>query len=307
MLMKIQSLGKLTGLCLLYGFLSTNAFAQQAQRSMQAWQDSLQTISQHIFTTQVEPERIEQNFVFVKTLVSALQTSHSFDFKFPELKTISILESPDQKFRVFSWNIRLHDDSYLYYGAIQWKTQDGALKLVPLLDKTFEIAQADLQQLPPSNWYGAQYYELIKHANSYILLGWKGHNAQVTQKVIEVLNISGDQVVFGKNIFADEPSLCRKIFNYTKQASMLLLYQAKSKQIVFDHLVPADPSLLGQFQYYGPDLSYDSYRLQGEQLQLKSNIDFTNPVHSREAEFIDPQAGPPSQRSGLFEFEYRNN
>ncbi|MGH2623157.1 MAG: hypothetical protein ACRDE7_05800, partial [Sphingobacterium sp.] len=201
-------------------------YSQVSKLNINQWQDSLAHLGKAVFSGLSEPQRIEKNFNFVKTLVSALKEKESFKFEFDQLAMISIVNSPDQKFRIFSWNVPLDDGSYLYYGAIQFHTPDGNLKLIPLLDKTFEINHINEAITSPEEWYGAQYYSIIKLAeNSYALLGWKGHHHDYSIKVIEILTIvESGELQFGKNVFTDNTKISRKIFQYTSQASMYLHY-----------------------------------------------------------------------------------
>jgi len=271
-------------------FIGLQAFSQTSEHSkMRVWEDSLKSLGEGIFQIPAEPERLTNNFTFVKTLVAALKESHSFDYDFSTLKMISIIESPSKDFRIFSWNVPLDDGSYLYYGSIQWKTADGSLKLIPLLDKTFEIQDAEQVALSADNWYGAQYYEIIPlTTNQYVLLGWKGHTPHYTQKVIEIINIEGTNVRFGAPVFSDAPSLHRKIFRYTRQASMILKHEAVPQRLVFDHLVPADPNLKGNYKYYGPDLSYDAYEIKEGKLIFQSDVTYMNPIRGDEDQFLAP-------------------
>ncbi len=280
---------------------SSIAQGQSNVVKLEVWQDSLASLGSAMFSRLSEPERMQKNFTFVKTLVSALKEKESYQFSFPKLKMISILSSPDQKFRVFSWNLPLDDGSFLYYGAIQFPSKNGQLQLVPLLDKTFEIKDPLTTQVQSNSWYGAQYYDIQKlDANGYVLLGWKGHHADYTQKVIEILEIKGEKSVsFGKNVFTDDQKLMRKIFNYTRQASMYLKYNTELRRYEFDHLVPADSKLKGNFKYYGPDLSYDAYYLEDGRLRFKDDIEINNPVRGDEDRFLAPNRKEIKKESGF--------
>jgi hypothetical protein len=50
------------------------------------------------------------------------------------------------------------------------------------------------------------------------------------------------------------------MFEYASEVSMSLKYNASRKQIIFSHLAPNTPDQMmeGQFQYYGPDGSFDA-------------------------------------------------
>jgi len=53
------------------------------------------------------------------------------------------------------------------------------------------------------------------------------------------------------------------MFQYAGEVSMSLKYNSSRKQIVFSHLAPntPDPTLENQFQYYGPDGSFDALEM----------------------------------------------
>jgi hypothetical protein len=256
-------------------FLCSISFGQNLQK-MQVWQDSLYKIGQNVFAQTAEVERIESNFLFVKTLVSALKEPNSYFYDFHKLNMISAVRSPDDSFRIFTWNVPLQDGSYLYYGSIQFKS--GTLKLIPLLDKTFEIADIHTNELNNSVWYGAQYYEIVPfRPNQYLLLGWKGHDAIVSKKVIEVLTIDPQgKVKLGATIFSDKPKITRKIFTYAKQATMLLQYNKNDKRIEFDHLIPLEG---GKKDQNVPDMSHDAYVLRKSDLVLQEDITILNLEH----------------------------
>lgn len=266
---------------------------------MNSWQDSLVILSQHMFGAVSEAERLENNFKFVKALVSSLKETNAYFFKYEKLKSISILNAPDNSFRIFSWNIPLEDGSYLYYGSIQHK--GPSIKLTPLLDKTFEIIDANIEVLKPNTWFGAQYYDMIQlNPKQFVLLGWKGHHTEYSMKVIDILTINpNSEITFGAKVFSDQIDNTRKIFSYTRQASMYLKYNSSNKQIEFDHIAPADPSLVGNYKYYGPDLSYDAYHIQGNKLKLIEDIVLQNDTRSDDDNYINPLKPKKNKKSGL--------
>ena len=102
-------------------------------RQLNTFQDSLANLSKTFVNDQNDLERKNANYLFIKTLVSALKIPNSFLYPFDSVKSISILNSPDNKFRIFSWPVMNNDGSYRFYGAIQMNT-GGALKLYPLED-----------------------------------------------------------------------------------------------------------------------------------------------------------------------------
>ncbi len=255
----------------------TNLTFGQNLQKMQIWQDSLFQLGQKVFSNTSEAERIESNFLFVKTLVSALKEPNSYYFDFEKLNVISCLRSPDNNFRIFSWNVPLHDGSYLFYGSMQLKS--GDLKLIPLLDKTFEIKDVNKESLESSMWYGAQYYEIIPFTkNQYLLLGWKGHQSEYTHKVIEVLNILPNNIIqFGAPVFSEDKSIFRKIFSYDRNATMFVKYNKTKNRIEFDNLVAIDSSKGKNYKKLVPDLSHNGYEIRNGKLYFVENIEALNP------------------------------
>jgi hypothetical protein len=70
---------------------------------------------------------------------------------------------------------------------------------------------------------------------------------------------------------------------------MLLRYVPEQKLIVFDHLAPPDPKLKNQKDTYGPDLSYDGYRLENEKWVFRENLDMRNVPNAHDVEYVDPK------------------
>src|SRR5690606_23116020 len=117
-------------------------------------EDSLAKLGYTRYNESSEPERLAANFTFVKTLVSALKTPHSYAFPFDSLGMVSILKSPDDRFRIFSWHIQMNDGSYLFYRTIKQNTPDGSLKMYPLHEKTYENEKPEKAVTAQGNWYG---------------------------------------------------------------------------------------------------------------------------------------------------------
>ncbi len=290
-------------LCGLFVLLNGGSvYAQQdGWQKMQLLQDSLSKLGYTMYNEPSEPERLDANFTFVKTLVAALKEPYSYRFPFDSLHMVSILGAPDDSFRVFSWHIQLNDGSYLYYGTIQLNTPDGSLKMYPLLDKTYEIAAPEQAVTAPDHWYGAQYYRMVPVNGVYALLGWKGHTPYVTQKVIEVLRLTENGAQLGQPIFdaADGGMQARAIYRYNRNASMYLDYDTLESRIVFDHLAPADLRQQGQYEQYGPDLTYDAWQVENGRLVLISDVSLTNPPSPNDHRFNDPTKPRNHPKSGL--------
>lgn len=267
------------------------------QKQLGVWQDSLKILSHQIYNNNSEPERYNASYTFIKTLVSALKTPNSFNFNFDSLNAISIQTPPDRKFRIFSWHVMNNDGSYRYYGTVQMNNPERKLEMFPLIDFTSGIKNPADTVTTNEKWYGAQYYRIIPVTVNvktpyYILLGWKGSTVKSNKKVIEILHFKNDKPFFGMPVFDGDPNNPDKkriIFEYTRQASMVLNYDPKQAMIVFDHLAPPDPKLKGQYELYGPDFSYDGYKLQNGRLRLVSDLKLENPPTEKDELFNDPR------------------
>lgn len=283
-------------------FSGFSVFAQHSDEHKQAsklnaYQDSLLALSRQIINSDLEPGRYNANYLFIKSLVSALKEPKSFHFGFDSLQTISIQKSPDQKFRIFSWHVMNTDGSYRYYGTIQMNTPDGKLKLFPLIDSGPFIKNTADTVTTPDKWYGAQYYQIIPvnqlgEQPYYVLLGWKGNTVKSTKKVIEILYFKDGKAYFGLPVFdlnANHAGKKRIIFEYGRDVSMLLNYSPAEQRIVFDHLAPFDQGMKSDFSKYGPDMTYDAYQLVKGRWKFQQNLMLKNKPTGQDEEFNDPK------------------
>ena len=281
-------------------FACSNANAQTPgnRNSLIAYQDSLVALGHQMINNPNEPERYNASYNLVKTLVKALKTPNSFSFGFDSLKTISIQTSPDKKFRIFSWHVMNNDGSYRYYGTIQMNTPNGSLKIYPLIDHSHAIKNPQDTVLTNEKWYGCQYYKIIPVTNSgapyYVLLGWKGNTVKSTKKVIETLYFKDNKAYFGLPVFEgnqENRGKNRIVFEYNRQVSMMLNYRPKEKTIVFDHLAPPDPKMKGKYEMYGPDMSYDGFKIVNGKLKYLEDLELKNDPSEVDNLFIDPRKG----------------
>jgi hypothetical protein len=282
-----------------------NSFAQHTDESnslnrLNMYQDSLADLGKSMINNDNELERENANTMFIRTLVTALKVPNSFLFPFDSVKTASILNSPDNRFRIISWHLMNDDGSYRFYGAMQMNT-GGPLKLFPLVDYSPLLQNPEDSVTDNRKWYGAQYYRIIRVTGDksyYVLLGWKGYTVNSTKKVIEVLSFKNDKPVFGMEVFGTSKHK-RIIFQYTRQASMLLKYVPEQDLIVFDHLSPPDDKSKKNPETFGPDLSYDGYKLVNGRWKYVDNLDMRNVPDEHDNEFTDPKKQAIEDRSSI--------
>ncbi len=223
-----------------------------------------------------DAERDELNSVIKKELVRILEGPDAFTTSFRDVP-ISLVDGPDGKFRLFTWNIPRNDGSHHYEGVLLTMHRRTA-KIFELRDMTDNITGAELPELGPDRWYGAVYYEVIPVKKGgkeyYTLLGWKGSSNVETRKVIEVLHFKGGSPRFGAPLFAGGKHMhSRKVFGYSHQATMTLRYDDTATRIILDHLSPRVADMEGQWAFYGPDLSYDAYVWDKDRWRFERDID----------------------------------
>ena len=208
-----------------------------------------------------------------------LTNEESFNYPFSGLVNMGKLTSPDELLRVYNWNCVLSDGTYRYFGILQIK-EKKSIRLEKLIDSTSDMDM--MKQYSITNWGGALYYQIIpfkqKSSRSYFLLGWDGNNYQTSKKLIEILNIDNKgKLSFGSPVILWRGKvLNRVVFEYAKQARMTIQYEEKAKRFVFDHLAPSKQIYQNQFEYYGPDFSYDALEYRKGNWVLVENVDVRN-------------------------------
>ena len=225
-----------------------------------------------------DKQKIENNNNLIVFLTQYLKKSSSFNTEFKDVKNLSVLTSDDNQLRVYSWNINFANNSFKYFGFLQYKNKND-IQVYFLDDKKYKSGDAIRLYQTNSEWFGAIYYEIItKKWNSttyYTLIGWDGADHLINRKVVEILYFDRRGIpIFGKKIFKlNRTNTGRLVFEYADRATMLLRYNKKQDMIVMDHLVPSEPKFNGLFQYYGPDFSFDALIFKGGKWILQSDID----------------------------------
>ncbi len=256
---------------------SQTAFAQKFRDQKQA-EDSLYMIFKRLNLSQNDSITNILNQSFSDNLAEALKLPVNRKLPFDSLKGLIKIESPDHTFRIFHWNLPTRDGKHRYFGYLQLIKQVPPM-VFPLADKSDSLVSPDTSILDPLHWYGALYYKIIPNQTAsgisyYTLLGWAAKNSRVAGKVIEILSFDKTgSPLFGKRIFPgyQDGGMTRIIFRFSSATTMALKYENqvieadrqwnKSKRtfestrkeilmIVLDRMVPPDPGLEGQFQYY---------------------------------------------------------
>ncbi len=281
--------------------------------TLQKYEDSLQQLFVKIRTSGKEEDRFDANYEFIPLLVEALKTPNSYYYPFDSLENVSIIETPDRKFRVFTWMVIDQDErlierwTYKYFGAIQFN-QSGELRLIPLLDKSAEIGAPETKTLDAKNWYGALYYDLTPYEHKgktyYLLFGWDGFNHRTDKKLVDIMHFNGKgEPIFGHPVFWDKDDrekmkLVNRFFLEFKQGSVVNLnYDDLKKSIIFDFLVPEseDAAKSRDKSQYIPDGSYRALELKDGEWKYVDKVFTESPL--LESFVQEKEANQPSAKA----------
>ena len=219
-------------------------------------------------------------------LISFLENPVSFNYPLDSIYNIGKVKSPDEQFRLISWNVLINKNSFKNYCLIQLKPEkEENCKIVVLADNS-NIDSVGNKTLIPEKWYGALYYKIIPSKLNgetyYILLGLDSNSAYISKKIIDVLTFDNEKVTLGAPIFNVAGKLVsRKVFSYSARQSMMLNYDDNIKTIVFDHLSPSESRYNGQFEYYGPDFSFDGFQYNKKEWLFVEDVKPNKPLERK--------------------------
>ncbi|MFA6261602.1 MAG: hypothetical protein WC760_09050 [Bacteroidia bacterium] len=221
-----------------------------------------------------ESMRLFNGRSFLITLSRALRIKNSYFYRFDSLNCASILYSPDDAFRIITWNVVLNNETFHYFGVIQLnpvfmksiKDTSNLRSVYPLIDRSSQIRNPMDTTLGPEFWYGANYYQIIpvmnKGKKAYTLLGWNGSTMMTNKKIVDYLFFDLNRPRFGAPVFdLKDPRYkrlpSRLIFEFSNQATMTLKYSVKKKFLIYESMVPPRPQDYGHPETYLPDGSFD--------------------------------------------------
>jgi len=213
-------------------------------------------------------------------LKTVLRKKGSFAYPFSLINNLGKVTSPDDQLRIFSWNYTLENGDYRYFALCQKK--DGRKTRLFEFQQNLQVEESMTTKLSSDQWLGALYYQIVpfkyNKKSLYLLLGWDGNNNRTSKKVIETLGFSktGNPEFGFPFINWRGKRLSRVIFEYSKQVQIQLKYHERVNCVVFDHLSPSESRYINQFEYYGPDFSYDALELKNGIWNLVEEFDTRN-------------------------------
>ena len=273
-------------ICLLiFALFSLNGFSQKGNNNLfSEYEDTLKIMAHTIMNAETEADKRLANQAFITNLTEVLKYEKSFKFPFDSLPTIARILSPDNTFRIFNWLLKKDNGAYEYYAIVHYHNKKRKrYEIIPLVDNSANIRNAEQEDLDATNWFGGLYYQVayIKKAGRkyYTLLAWDGNDGYSTKKIIDVMYFSGkNKIKFGLPIFKKnkKESQKRVVIEYDAKTSVSVRYQKKEQRIVFNYLVPPKKDLEGLKEYYIPDGTFNSYEYKKGKWLLKQDIDVRN-------------------------------
>ncbi len=249
------------------------SFAQKAE--FDSVLQSMHAIRKAMLVEEGIPQRQKLNDDFKVALECFLNLKGSFEESTDSLSYFGDLYSPDQSFRLLTWNLPLEAGRFSYFCYLQKKDETW----YELVDTKHEGRRLENKSFEHDEWLGALYYEIlpVKHKKErfYFLMGWDGYTDMSNRKILETMYFDSKGFPkFGKPVLKTNRFTKRRlILEYTEDAYATLRYNAGKKMIVFSHLMPLRPELEGVFEFYAPDLSYDGFKQKGKVWELVEDVD----------------------------------
>jgi len=251
-------------------FLSLSCYSQNNDNSLnlQQKEKQLQHLYDSIANSNDDNIKTNLNQHIIKIWKALLPQPETFDYPFDSLDKAGILRSPDNKLKLYNWNLPYESGEHDYFCFIQYKPtdKDDQMLLFELEDNSEDIEKPEQEILKDNEWYGALYYRIIPIKTRfdeihYTLLAYDPNDFLTNKKIVDVLHFEKNKPVFGASIFKNQREISnRLIFEYGQFASMMLKYDENKEMIVYDHLSPSKPKYEGDREFYGPDFSYDGLK-----------------------------------------------
>lgn len=204
----------------------------QNKEVMGMYQAQLQQLFAEVFHAPTESQRQRANEEALVVLQDALNQENSFRWQWDFGSLVSVLTSPDKRFRIFTWPLANDAFEYECFGVMQVlndKTDHYDIHL--LHDRSQQIVNRQEETLSPDNWYGAVYQNIVTTTYNgktyYTLLGWTVIDMLSQRKVIEPLTFKGSscQPQFGQNLFRGNRNIRRIVLEYSSNAMVNLRYE----------------------------------------------------------------------------------
>jgi hypothetical protein len=283
--------------------------AQLSEEKVRSDEAQLQELCKRIYKKGTpDTTKIRLNNELLRRFDEILNQPGSMEaYRFDSLKKdLSILNSPDGRFKLINWNLPKSDGTQEYFGFIQSNYRQvikkgfmkreirESVQVYQLSDRSAEIKNPENTISDHRKWFGMWYYKIIprsyKGKTWYTMLAWDGNDRFTQKKIVDVLSFdNGGVPKFGADIFVMPKRYPKRlIFEYSATCTMSLKYSESKDSIIFDHLAPTQSALEGQYQYYCSDMSYDGLGFKKGKWHYKADVPAMNPKDEKDKLYRDP-------------------
>ncbi|MCD4793564.1 MAG: hypothetical protein K8R54_10045 [Bacteroidales bacterium] len=257
-------------------FYSETALAQETNESSL----EIQVLFEKLFYAQSDSSKDSINKLIISKLEVYLFEPENDYSELESLKNLYVVNSEDKYIYIFTWATLYSGNKYKYFGFVKYYSKEMRKYYVEKLNHHSK-GKDDItnRTIMPDDWYGSVYYSLIykkyKGKRQYILLGWDGNDQFTNKKIIDIIVIEeGEIPVFGEDVFKTETGFKKRLFfEYAERVTMTLRYDKDFEMIIWDHLSPSKQELVGHYEYYGPDMTYDGFIFEKGIWKFISDVD----------------------------------
>ena len=283
------------------------------KKSLRQKEDTLRKLAEKIAVDSFTSGRMRADSMFTKVLIRSLQVKNSFYYPFDSVFGISKLYAPDSSFKIFTWLINFDGYYSRQRGAIQMRTDDGSMKLIPLLDVSEDTDLPNDSIRKRNRWIGAVYYNIVKTSyngrNYYTLFGIDDNSVRSKKKWADVLAFDdAGQALFGAAPFVfDRDSIKRASqrrfsIEYKKEASALLNFIDEQEMILVDHLISETDEPELPYTYI-PDGDSEGFKWEkGKWVHIDKVFDYKIDMKG-----VDPFMGKPPMGDPLLDKDGNHN
>ncbi len=209
--------------------------------------------------------RVQAMEIFNREFLEVLQIENSFQYSFDSLKWISKMTPEDKTFRIFTWEVKVSEEEYRYFGVLQ--AQSG--KSIWLTDGFQEAEDRADSEFSSDQWLGSVYYNILstqgkkKEEPYYLLFGMRRSGRFENIKMVDPLFFTQEgEAYFGKPVFRksspqnENKFYHRLLLNYSSDAKVTVNFNPGMNMIMADHLIERISRVPGQGKTMVPDGSY---------------------------------------------------
>ncbi len=256
--------------------LRDGRFAPPSSKELMTQLDSLLTFA---VGQDSVPIRNQANYMAIRTLIQILNEPSNYSLDFDSISTLSVLDAPDQTFRLFTWVVPQEPGNWRHFGCVL--THEKKPRIIGLIDQSDQYLDRNDTSFGSKAWYGQIYYAIVPKTQKYsgqtcyTLLGYDHHEPFSRRKMIDFLwfDDAGD-VHFGAPLLeTEEKDYYRYWIEFSSEASAAMRYDEELQTIVFDYLAPRNPRNKGLYFDYVPDGTFDAFLFRKKGWEFRADVD----------------------------------